>query len=1015
VHSLPAGGSAPLPLERRPPPAGGVPAGGEKYTSMNLMAVRGRFSRGLRPLWRMRPLTGLILSLPVLFIGVWYGWRALAAHEALRETSGEAVPLTLETFQLHLHDRLKGDLRRLRLPNPPKPAALPVVSLTLARSDFQALTTGLSGDTNRPYVPCFVSKGGAPLRAKVRVRGGQPWHWAHPQKSLKIVIEKEPGQGPEDEPYLDGEKTLNLINECTPLGVGEDVILDILRDLGVMTPDHGLARVVINRRPVGVYFLTGQANEDLLRKNGRAYGSLYSGDKAPPDPKTGLSTLWREPKAWKKVASWKPDEDKDLREITRLLRMVNEAPPAEFVRFARDEIDLEKFAAYDAVDVVFGGNQHDWDQDHKLFFDPYRGKWEPIAENFRGWANQPVLQSAENPLRLRLAEVPGYLARRNRIVHELLTGPCAVHEIRARLRKQVRDAEAEYAADPYWDAYHLLPPASRALRRLVRPMDEARQAAALEEEVHDFAQRHAFLLRRLEAGGVDVRLSRTGEGREVLEVRVEGDSAFRLEAVVTAGEAAEPGRPTRLFRDADRDGSFDPAKDPLEAEAAAGPDRELRPAGVLLEPGVRMVARPPGRPNLGPVAIETAPRLYRFFVENAPVFSASGARRNIPAVEFTDAVTGRRVRAAPAGAGAASPGADAGEPPDAAPRFEAGRIGPHPWSFPPPEASETQLGPGEIVVEGTRVFEEGRPVRIEPGTRFRLGPGASLVFRSRVEAAGTAQRPIDVVRAIWTTPFGGIALQGPGTAGSALRHVRVRGGSAPAWQFVRYPATVCLHDTRDVTLDACTVAESPAPFDLFHAAYVNGLAIEDCRFLRAGADALDLEFTEARIAGTWVVRAGPTDEALDLQASKVEARECVFACAGGNAVSVGERSEARLYDCLLAESGTGALVKSRSELVLEGALLYRLPYGVRLHSRSPKYGGRSHASADVLAAVECALPVWVDDGSATDIRHVETRIPGDGPPDWLPKRIQITDLATLHLYVPWIFEKEAEAEGALPD
>ncbi|MCU0723175.1 MAG: CotH kinase family protein, partial [Planctomycetes bacterium] len=358
------------------------------------MAARGRYSRGLRPLWRMRPLTGIALSLPVLFVGIWYGWRAAAAHEAFRRTSGEAVPLTTELFHLHLHDRIRIDLRRLSVRRPPAPPALPVYSLTLSRSDLQALASGLSADTERAYVPCFASKGGPSVRAKVRVRGGQPWHWAYPQKSLKIAVEKEPGQGPDDEPYLDGEKTLNLINEVSPLGVGEDVILDVLGDLGVMTPEHGLARVTVNRRPMGVYFFTGQANEDLLRKNGRVYGSLYSGDKAPADPKTGVSTLWREPKAWKKVASWRPEEGKDRSEIDRLLWMVNNAPPADFARFAREELDLGRFAAYDAVDVVFGGNQHDWDQDHKLFFDPYRGRWEPVAENFRGWANPPALQAA---------------------------------------------------------------------------------------------------------------------------------------------------------------------------------------------------------------------------------------------------------------------------------------------------------------------------------------------------------------------------------------------------------------------------------------------------------------------------------------------------------------------------------------------------------------------------------------------------------------------------------------------
>jgi hypothetical protein len=509
-------------------------------------------------------------------------------------------------------------------------------------------------------------------------------------------------------------------------------------------------------------------------------------------------------------------------------------------------------------------------------------------------------------------------------------------------------------------------------------MDEGRQTRPFEKEVHDYAERHAFLLGSLENGQVSVQSTRGKDGVDVLDVVVSGNSAFRLDAVRTRGSAADPALPTGLFRDDDLDDRFDPAKDPLEAEASGEKDREFQTSAALLESAVRMAARLPGRPNLGPVALESSPRRYRFFLRNAPLprtgEEGSDSRLEIDA---GDAVSGRQHRAVP-GSGdwtdaSEDPGSPAGEPP----RFEAGRVGPHPWLLPAPGVAGERIGPGEVLVDTTRVFGEGQAVRIEAGTRFRLGPGVSLVFRGKVTAAGTARDPIDVVRKDPSAPFGGVALQGPGTAGSELRHVRVRGGSVPSWAGVHFPATVCVHDTRDIVLSGCSVSASLAPNDLLHAAYVSGLAIEDCRFLQAGADALDLEFTQARISGTWAVKAGPTDEALDLMASTVVARDCAFAGAGGNAVSVGEKSEVRLHDCLLAHSRTGALVKSRSDLVLRDCLLYRVRSGVRLHAKSPKYGGRSRAVADVLFAMECPEPLWVDDGSPGDISRVENRRPKD--------------------------------------
>ena len=919
----------------------------------------------LRALWRIRLRTAVPLALPILIMALWFGWRATSTHLALAHLAGEEVSLTVESFQLHLHDQLRRDLRRLLLPEPPEQAEIPVFSLMFIRSDLQMLSEHISAGGQRRYVPVLVSKDGGRYRpARVRLRGTQHWHWAHPQKSMRIVMA--------DGTYLEGESTFNLINEVAPIGVGEDVIYDVLDDLGVLTPRYRPVRVEINNRNMGVYFHATQPDESLIRRHRRAYGSLYSGNGAAVDPGTGRSTLWWDAGEWKRVARSATDEDEDKREIERLLEMVTGASDARFAAFARDELDLGQFAAFDAVDVVFGGSQHDWDQNHKLYVDPYTGRFEPVAWNFRGWRHEPTFQISENPLRLRLARVPGYLATRNRIIYELLTGPCSVHEIRQRLLRKVRRSAGEYESDPYWDAYKLLPRVNRGMRRLVRPMDEERQAMVLESEVKTFADRHAFLTKALERSDIRVGLGDPvpipgGSRVTPLEVIVGGHGGYHLEDVqVDRWEGG--GRPTwRLFRDADMDGAFDPDVDSPVTEPFAGPGAAPT-ATESLYPAALTTPRANPTPTRGPVSLTPAPRRYRFFI------LAEGTPESVT-LDLRSAVTGWRLAAAAAGTEDPADVAPIGDG-GTVPAFEAGETGCHPWFLTRPSREPVRIGPGPVEFDGSRIFGEDEPVTILPGTEIRLAGGASLVFRALVKAQGTPDAPITITPLDPARPFGGIALQGGGTAGSILTHVRISGGTVPAWGWVRYPAMLNIHGTREIRLEDCVIRGNPESSDILHVAYGRGVTLKDCRFADANLDAVDLEFTEAEILSTQIIRSG--DEGVDLQSSDVRIVDSIILGADGSGISAGERSRVEISGTLIARSDIGVLVKSRSEASLRGSLLFDDRVGLRNETRSPKYGGRSRLLGDILHAVRCGVSIETDGGPEPDLLRVVEHLPQDG-------------------------------------
>jgi hypothetical protein len=284
-------------------------------------------------------------------------------------------------------------------------------------------------------------------------------------------------------------------------------------------------------------------------------------------------------------------------------------------------------------------------------------------------------------------------------------------------------------------------------------------------------------------------------------------------------------------------------------------------------------------------------------------------------------------------------------------------------------------------VERTWVFQPHEIVRVQPGTRFRLSPGASLVFRGAVEMRGTTPEPITFEPAEPDQPWGGLALQGAATAGSILENVVIRGGSTPAWRLVTYPGVLCIHDTGQITLRRVRVEDQAAGSDGFHTAYVEDLLLEECVFRRPTADGIDLEFTTGTIRSCTVDHAA--EDGLDTMGSRLLLQDCVFLGCTDSAVSAGQRSEVEVRQSLLAGSRRGALVKSASSLKLTGTLLYRNGTALRREAREVLYAGVAELESDVVFCVRNETILDAPGKDPIDIVRISRKLPADHSLDHL--------------------------------
>ncbi len=893
-------------------------------------------------IYRLRLLPGLLISLPFWFIICWYLLFAWANHEGHNKASKGKRPLTLSLFHLRLHDLMSRDWRRISQPDADKNSPLPTYQLFLSNEALDSLDgKGPPKEGKGQYEEGLVRGDKRYIKARFRYRGKKHWNWNYAQKSWKVRL---------DEELLHGQRTFSFINPVHPVPFGEEFILDVARDNNLLTPDYHPVRLFLNRAFMGIYYWMGQPDEWLIRSARRVPGSVYSGNGASINEEIGLSTLWYAPSAWKKPASRTALEQGNRFELEHLISSLQELGSVEFSAFAHEFLNLDLFARFDAIDVLFGGNQHDFDQDHKLYFDPYKGRWEPIAWDFRGFEHRPAVNRSENPLQLRLKELPGYLDMRNRHVWEMLHGPCKPAEVDWEIRRLAKERDPDFAADPYWDAYSQLPEISRYFRQMVRPLTPERFQAALDSMLGIYKKRIHYLQNQLSGASVSARL--WGAGRRNLRIAVNGWNGVELERITVLGDGGEyigPDRPAdwrqwRIVADLNDDGVADPDEPSWETS---------RQIGEPLFPGTILTPRPEPNPSHGLVRLLPEERSYSFLITGS-----SGETPRQISLNFVNRVTSESFTLiADGGSGLGK--ADGTQAKSLlcdqlGPLAQVGRRSAHPWCYPRPESKRTVLGPGTVEVPETRLFGAHEQVVVLPGTTLSLGPDVSLFFFGKVTMEGTSGQPIRILPAT-SKPFGGMAIRGVATSGSRLAHVHISSGTIPKRSPSQFGGMINIHDTNDVTFSNSTLSSNSISDDILHVAYVKGLKLNNILLREASSDAVDLEFVEGEVKSLKVLGAG--DECLDIMGSTVEVDGAVLAGCGGAGISAGEESDLSVRDSIIMVAQTGIHTKNNSHVKVRNMVIDRAGVGIRIESRQDRYEGLSTVEASALWLLRCRTDV----------------------------------------------------------
>lgn len=895
-------------------------------------------------LLRIRLQSAAILALPPLLLCAWYCFAAWAAYLA-HETEVQArEPFAVRLFQLHLHDKLTRDWHRLLAPEPQRKSALPTYGLVLSNEKLDQLSRRLPPDDGQPYyVDAQLVQGGRAHNVQVRYRGGKYWHYNHPQKSWKVRVK--------DGKVFEGLSTFNFINTPESVPFDEKNVLDVARELGLLTPEYFPFRLLINKAYTGVYFFEAQADEGLLRLARRPSGAIYSGSESPIDGTTGVSTLFKSAENFTKVAQGIHQKLGERKELEELISALSQFSHRDFAAYAQTHLDMDKFAEWDALDVVFGCNQHDFSDNHKLYFDPYRGRFEPIAWNFRGCKHEPELNRTENPIILRLKQLPGYLAKRNRIAYELAKGAASSNALRDRTRHWLDRLQEDQRRDPYWDAFQLLPAISPYYALLLRPVNRGVQDMAVETRLFEMDERQAFLSETFEKNACSVTLTTQSSSitskmsskeikvyTSVLDIAVGNHSGYSLEGMeLTWPPACSPGH-WQLLADTTLDGTLQLEQDRTVGSAENALD--LGSAGVAMYPG-EVIQERTAQAHGGRICTKPESRVYRFFVQSPDCAPASARLRlrNLVTQSISEVF--------------AATGAHAAPEPLALPhcddryREEPGQVSPHPWCFTVAQSQPIVLGPGPIEIAQTRRFLAEQPVEIKPDTTFKLAPSASLIL-GKVTAHGTESRPIrfEATNGFW----GGIAIHGPGTKASEFQHVQLLAGTRVTSESPYWPGMVNLNDTSDVRFENVTIvaaAQSPAAVQVGESRNVVLSQVD----IRGAQQSLQVSYSTGTFERIGAVGAGGT--ALNVSASQITVRDSKFLSFAEVGICANAQSDVKLQDVAFIRGHLGMRVHEASNVECNQVLFIDDRECIQLDNSGGSYTARARVTGHGLFTVGC--------------------------------------------------------------
>jgi len=690
------------------------------------------------------------------------------------------------------------------------------------------------------YVSGGLVQGDRLHQVRLRYRGDFPSHWAYDKKSIRVRTQQQ---------FLfEGLRDFNLIASKYRGELHNHLGYLLASRMGLIAPRTEMVNLILNGKLHGVYNFVEQPEESTLRRLKRMPGDLYAGELLAKDSYRGTTNnIFHHPGLWEKVATNNHYPDESREPLKRLLALINATQTEAVQEELAQLLDLEAFGRFSAFEVLTQSFHYDLTHNWRLYYDPWRTQFEPVAWDPMAWVPGWMPKEGESVqmdivctrFHHVLFQNGDFLRARQRALEDFFRSGLD-QEFLKTVDACVAAVIPAIQRDP-----HLCP----GLYPVPVFIWGSDRLVASIRQVRSFIKRVMTEVKEAYLGTKGEVLIAAAESGASLAISVAGRRPVRRLILHYRGPIAGLGSATLRYWVNGREVRTDVSGAVTKSGKQLTVDTPLLPRYVPVRVGNHPV-------KANRMAIK--PAYYELILEGIPEDN-------------------RLVKVL----------ADRGDGPESAIRVSKLKREEFQDTFAIVHAQPARrplIWEGTVEIEGVQEIQDELILR--PGTTVLLHPGASLILHNRLLVKGTAERPVRFLPVQDDQePWGTVALKGRGASGSRLVHAEFAGGSGLKGDLFEYSAQFSIHDVDGVVVEQCRFRDGKLVDDMVHAVYAD-VTFRDTTFVGGFADGLDLDISHAVIERC-VFRENGND-GIDLMMTRAAVVDTLFEGNGDKGLSVGD-------------------------------------------------------------------------------------------------------------------------------
>lgn len=316
--------------------------------------------------------------------------------------------------------------------------SLPVYHLNISPENAAFLNSHLPNDPifgrleeeNKTFVKAFFAAPDYSGEVEVKYRGLNVNHWTTLKKSLRIRFP--------DDNFFEGMRFINFV---TPRDRSYFVsLLNMYRaeKLGLTSLEMRFSRLVINGYDTGVYLAFEHWSPEWLAKENLPEGKIFRNSADAAKSIDDYKNIFDE------------DGDTEKEELKNFLELIKKADDETFKKLLPYVLDLDKFYAWNVLNILAGSDHQTEAQNAVIYFDSATGKFEIIPWDTNiGDQNGSLYREDASFLVSRAMSIPEFRERRDALLRNYVEDPKNLGDDLAFYDKLYAALRTDFLKDSY--------------------------------------------------------------------------------------------------------------------------------------------------------------------------------------------------------------------------------------------------------------------------------------------------------------------------------------------------------------------------------------------------------------------------------------------------------------------------------------------------------------------------------------------------------------------------------------